>query len=240
MTFAMHSLVFGDNRLSNYCTQSIDCTSQHNLIRDTSFIHDISIMDAVKKERIRKALISLAKAKFESSSGEGVVAPISPTPASAIDIMLPKLNLTPDSRVLELGCGDGRWTLSIAKKFSCNCIGIDIDNDRVEFARLRAKNEGLSDKVDLRNTDIFQYLQHLHAEDFHLMVVYLFRDAMIRISRILKRQGLVDMPSFSSTAVDRGLIQIVCVGFTLPGFAIIWQTQVNGVKIYLYHTMKLS
>eukprot|EP01083_Nonionella_stella_P031733 86869_1 len=196
-------------------------------------------MDAMKKERIRKALISLAKAKFESS-GEGVVAPISPTPASAIDIVLPKLDLTPESRVLELGCGDGRWSLSIAKKFSCNCIGIDIDNDRLEFARLRAKNEGLSDKVDLRNEDIFQYLQQLHAEHFNLMVVYLFRDAMIRISRILKQRGFVDMSSTSFTAVDRSRMQIVCVGFTLPGFTIIWQTQVNGVKIYLYHTIKLS
>ena len=196
-------------------------------------------MDAVKKERIRKALISLAKAKFESS-GEGVVAPISPTPKSAIDIMLPKLNLTSESQVLELGCGDGRWTLRIAMKFSCSCIGIDIDNDRLEIARMGAKNEGLTDKVELRNAEIFQYLQHFNVEELNLIVVYLFRDAMMRISRILKERGLVDMPSTSSSAVGRRLIQIVCVGFTLPEFSIIWQTQVDGVKIYLYHTMKLS
>lgn len=198
-------------------------------------------MDTAKKERIRKALISLAKAKFESS-GEGLVAPISPTPASAIDTMLPKLNLTPESRVLELGCGDGRWTLSIAKKFSCNCIGIDINNDRLEFARLRAETEGLCDKVDLLNTDIFQYLQHLHLEQINLIVAYLFRDAMIRMSRMLKQKGLVDISSTSnySAAVDRSLIQMLCIGFNLPGFAIIWQTKVNGVKIYLYHTTKLN
>lgn len=44
------------------------------------------------------------------------------------------LNLAPQSSVLELGCGSGRYALQLAKKCGCRVLGVDINESGVRTA----------------------------------------------------------------------------------------------------------
>lgn len=49
--------------------------------------------------------------------------------------VLPKINIKPDSRILDLGSGDGRITSELARKASEGCvIGSDISDEMVKYA----------------------------------------------------------------------------------------------------------
>lgn len=70
--------------------------------------------------------------------------------------------------VCDLGCGDGRVVITAAKNYRCRGIGYEIDSDWVQKARMRARSEGLIDKVDIRQQDIFT------ADLSQVTVVFLF------------------------------------------------------------------
>ena len=152
--------------------------------------------------------------------------------------------------MIELGCGDGRWIIALAKKFRCECVGIEIDEDRLDLARqMLEKEEGLAMDDDddddncaisFHSMDIFEYLEQMEIEGGRdLIVMYLFRDAMKRISWILKEKGVVSSGSSTeeedSGCSSKSAIQLLCIGFILPGFVPVWQAYVDGIRVYLYH-----
>jgi SAM-dependent methyltransferase len=209
-----------------------------------------------KRDRIRKALVAHAKDSFNQSATRSeststlepndrhhvLVAPISPTPSSILDACIPRLILNSSSRVVELGCGDGRWIISLSEKFHCKCIGIEIDEERLALAKeqLLVRNL-LKDEeqrlVQFQLTDIFEYLQKGTFMNCDLVIMYLFREAMKRISAILKEKGLVTTCNIKGDH-DTPLIQLLCVGFILPSFVPVWQWKIDGRRVYLYHFKK--
>ena len=106
--------------------------------------------------------------------------------------------------------------------------------------------------VSFWQMDIFEYLETLDfAHDVDVMIMYLFRDAMRRISNLLKERGMSSITTRISGAdtVDgsnakkdkemaKSLLQLLCIGFVLPSFIPVWQSQIDGVRVYLYHVMK--
>lgn len=56
-------------------------------------------------------------------------------------------------RVLEIGCGWGRFAEFAASEIGCHVTGLTISNEQLAFARQRIETAGLSDKVDLRFQD---------------------------------------------------------------------------------------
>lgn len=52
--------------------------------------------------------------------------------------MLQHLALSPDSRLLDLGCGVGSTTRYLARKFGCEAVGIDYDTEMIEQAKRRS------------------------------------------------------------------------------------------------------
>jgi SAM-dependent methyltransferase len=224
-------------------------------------------MKEEKRERIRNALVSFAKKEFKMNATESslevidqnasaiqaeqvnIVAPISPTPVSLMKEIVPQLKLDSSSRVIELGCGDGRWIMNLAKKFQCNCIGTDIDKERLKLARrhekkIREDGERHDYSITFLSVDIFDYLgetDFVSGQD--LVIMYLFREAMTRISGILKGKGLSTSP-YTYIQKDgenieerdmKSVIQLLCIGFKLPGFVPVWQSRVEGIRAYLYH-----
>ena len=224
-------------------------------------------MKVEKRERIRNALVSFAKKEFKMNATESslevidqnasaiqaeqvnIVAPISPTLVSLMKEIVPQLKLDSSSRVIELGCGDGRWIMNLAKKFQCNCIGTDIDKERLKLARRHEKKtredgERHDYSITFLSVDIFDYLGEtdcVSGQD--LVIMYLFREAMTRISGILKEKGLSTSP-YTYIQKDgenieerdmKSVIQLLCIGFKLPGFVPVWQSRVEGIRAYLYH-----
>ena len=78
-----------------------------------------------------------------------------PTPQSLVERMLQMAGVKPTDYVIDLGSGDGRTVITAAKKFGAQALGIEYNPDMVELARRAAAKEGVSDKAQFQQADIF-------------------------------------------------------------------------------------
>ena len=73
-----------------------------------------------------------------------------------IDHIIKKLNLKPNQKVLDIGCGWGTLALDIAKKTQCAVVGITLSKNQLEYAQQKAKEMNLENQVEFRLTDYRQ------------------------------------------------------------------------------------
>jgi cyclopropane-fatty-acyl-phospholipid synthase len=64
-----------------------------------------------------------------------------------------QIRLTPDCRVLEIGCGWGGFAELAAKEFGCSITGLTISREQYDFARKRIFDAGLAEKVEIKMQD---------------------------------------------------------------------------------------
>ena len=69
------------------------------------------------------------------------LAPWVPTPPEVVVKMLDMAQVTKDSVVYDIGCGDGRIVLYAAKAFGAHGVGIDIDPVRIDECKANAKRD---------------------------------------------------------------------------------------------------
>ncbi len=67
-----------------------------------------------------------------------------------------KLDLQPNDRVLEIGCGWGGFAAYAARNYGCRLTGVTISPSQLEYAQNRMQQNGLSDRVELRLQDYRQ------------------------------------------------------------------------------------
>jgi hypothetical protein len=77
------------------------------------------------------------------------------TPQEVVDQMLEMAKVTKDSLVYDLGCGDGRFVVTAAKKYGCKAVGYDISPRRVRESRENVKKNNLVHLVRIEQKDIF-------------------------------------------------------------------------------------
>ncbi|SVC20815.1 uncharacterized protein METZ01_LOCUS273669, partial [marine metagenome] len=73
-----------------------------------------------------------------------------------IDHIIKKLNLKPNQKVLDIGCGWGTLALDIAKKTQCEVVGITLSRNQLEYAQQKAKEMNLENQVEFRLADYRQ------------------------------------------------------------------------------------
>jgi ubiquinone/menaquinone biosynthesis C-methylase UbiE len=73
------------------------------------------------------------------------------------------LNLTSASRVLEIGCGSGRYALQVAETVGCSVIGIDINEPGIDNGNSLARARNLSDRMSFERCDASQKLPFPNA-----------------------------------------------------------------------------
>jgi SAM-dependent methyltransferase len=102
------------------------------------------------------ALLTLACA---AAAGDGATrkpdVPFEPTPPAIVEAMLDLAGVTASDTVYDLGCGDGRIVVAAAKR-GARGVGIDIDPQRIRESRERAISEGVQDRVEFRQGDLFE------------------------------------------------------------------------------------
>jgi len=76
-----------------------------------------------------------------------------------IDHIIKKLNLKPDNKVLDIGCGWGTLALEIAKKTQCAVVGITLSENQLEYAQQKAKEMNLENQVEFRLADYRQFTE---------------------------------------------------------------------------------
>ena len=71
------------------------------------------------------------------------------------DTYFQRLDLAPDARILDLGCGTGVVTRAIAARdgFCGKVVGIDYSTELIDAAETRSREQGFSDQIEFRTGD---------------------------------------------------------------------------------------
>ncbi len=112
-------------------------------------------MNGMKRMLVSALLLSvLAPAAAWGQEGRGDVVYV-PTPQIVVDEMLSMAKVGPGDFLIDLGSGDGRIVITAAKKFGTRGFGVDLDPVLVKEARTNARREGVADRVQFREENLF-------------------------------------------------------------------------------------
>lgn len=75
-----------------------------------------------------------------------------------------ELRLSPSSRVLEIGCGSGRYALRVAETQRCRVVGVDINSAGIETANRLAADRNVSTQVHFEICDVSKPLPFADAQ----------------------------------------------------------------------------
>lgn len=89
-----------------------------------------------------------------AQEGQGDVVYV-PTPQVTVDTMLEMAKVSGKDFVIDLGSGDGRILITAAKRYGAHGFGVDLDTYLLNQARMSAKREGVADKVEFREENLF-------------------------------------------------------------------------------------
>jgi cyclopropane-fatty-acyl-phospholipid synthase len=120
-----------------------------------------------------------------------------PTPDSTLeeaqlakmDLVCRKLQLKPGERVIEAGCGWGSLALFMARYYGVTVRAFNISAEQIAYARNRAKEDGLADRVEFIEDDY----RHVRGD----------YDVFVSIG-MLEHVGMPDYPTFGRV-IDRAL-----------------------------------
>lgn len=82
--------------------------------------------------------------------------PYVPTPPEVVQEMLKMANVNKNDYLYDLGCGDGRIVITAVKNTGCRGVGIDINPIRIEESRNNASKEGVMNRVEFIQQDLFE------------------------------------------------------------------------------------
>lgn len=69
------------------------------------------------------------------------------------DLVAHKLGLKSGMRVLDVGCGWGAFVCNAVRNYGVEAVGITLSKEQADYARRRADDEGLGDRVEIRIQD---------------------------------------------------------------------------------------
>ena len=78
-----------------------------------------------------------------------------PTEDALVEVMLAMAGVTPEDYVVDLGSGDGRMVIAAAK-LGARALGVEYNPDLVAVARRNAIREGVGDRVEFIQADLFE------------------------------------------------------------------------------------
>jgi cyclopropane-fatty-acyl-phospholipid synthase len=69
------------------------------------------------------------------------------------DLVARKLGLKPGMRVLDVGCGWGAFVCNAVRHYGVEAVGITLSQEQADYARRRATEQGIADRVEIRVQD---------------------------------------------------------------------------------------
>jgi methionine biosynthesis protein MetW len=98
------------------------------------------------------------------------------------------LEFNPKAKVVDLGCGDGEFTLKVKRKIGCDeIIGVDADRERLNEAEkkgIKVKNHDLNDTLPFEDDSCDVVISNQVIEHLYYPVKF-----MREVYRILKPKG---------------------------------------------------
>lgn len=99
------------------------------------------------------------------------------TPQDVVEEMFEVAKVTKDDIVYDLGCGDGRFVITAAKKYGARGVGIDIDPERIQESQKKAMEAGVTDRVTFIEEDLFK----TDIREATVITLYLLQDLNLRL-----------------------------------------------------------
>ncbi|MBW4465187.1 MAG: class I SAM-dependent methyltransferase [Pegethrix bostrychoides GSE-TBD4-15B] len=103
--------------------------------------------------------------------------PYVPTPESVVAEMLRVANVSQNDVIYDLGSGDGRIVITAAQEYGARGMGVDIDPALVQQANDRARQAGVSDRVQFVQQDLFE----TDISEATVVTLYLLPDVNLRL-----------------------------------------------------------
>lgn len=100
-----------------------------------------------------------------------------PTQEDLVMAMLKAAKVTPQDYVIDLGSGDGRIPIAAAKHFGAKALGIEYNPQMVKLAQCNARAEGVTNKVQIKQADIFE----TDFTDATVLTMYLLSDLNMKL-----------------------------------------------------------
>src|SRR5262245_17825327 len=125
--------------------------------------------------------------RVEDKKTDKIVVRWVPTPEDIVDKMAELAKVTKDDVIYDPGCGDAVMLIRPVKKLGAKKgIGIDIDPKMVKIAKDKAKDEGVADKVEIRQGDILKIDDMKDISEATVVLVYIGDDLGARLEPILR------------------------------------------------------
>ena len=126
----------------------------------------------------------LAVASVARADGSKSISPYAATPDSVVEAMLSLAAVGPRDFLIDLGSGDGRLVIAAAKQHGARGLGVDIDAKLVELAVRFAERDGVADRVQFREQDLFD----TDLRSATVVTIYLLPGIMGRVAQKLKAE----------------------------------------------------
>ncbi len=79
-----------------------------------------------------------------------------PTPQDVVERMLELAKVTKEDTVADLGCGDGRFLVTAAKRYGCKAVGFDLDPECVRLSTAAVEKAGVGKLVRVEEADLLE------------------------------------------------------------------------------------
>ena len=112
-------------------------------------------MKSLKRMAAGLALVCSGVVAAQAQEGRGDVVYV-PTPQVVVDEMLKMGRVGPKDYLIDLGSGDGRIIITAAKRYGARGFGVDLDTFLLSEANKNAKNEGVADRAQFYERNIFE------------------------------------------------------------------------------------
>jgi len=109
-----------------------------------------------------------------------------------------------DKSVLDVGCGPGHYSITLAQRGAAHVVGIDFAEGMLQLATEQAKKVGVSDQCKFMIADFYEYAPR---ELFDYVIVMGFMDYMPDPGKVVaKVLSLTKDKAFFSFPVEGGLL----------------------------------
>jgi hypothetical protein len=136
--------------------------------------------------------IRALQSQYRTMSLQAVSPDQEPTPDDVITQMMDLLPLSSRDVLADMGCGDGRILIAAVHRFGCTGIGIEIDPEKAEEARVRVENEGLSHKIRIVTGDVLDFEPSEHGVT--AVTAYLYPELLAKLEPKLREIPVVAAP----------------------------------------------
>jgi SAM-dependent methyltransferase len=169
------------------------CVGHHEIQEELRFTEfgAMALQEEERMEQIRRGFLAIASAASIAALLSVAChlkrlpdVQFQTTPQEVVEEMLEMAKVTKDDIVYDLGCGDGRFVITAAKKYGARGVGIDIDPLRIRESQKNATEAGVTDLVRFIEDDLFTTPIH----EATVIILYLLPELNLKLRPKLLRE----------------------------------------------------